>query len=94
MVVQRLLKIWVFRAVLVPYVAEHPDHDYFETLDTNEQLINDWHQRENDHHFCMGWPRTHVCAIPAAMKRIIRALQQYRVPHSTAMKAGSMFRDH
>ena len=20
------------RAVLVPYVAEHPDHDYFETL--------------------------------------------------------------
>ena len=27
------------RAVLVPYVAEHPDHDYFETLNTNEALI-------------------------------------------------------
>lgn len=31
------------RAVLVPYVAEHPDHDYFETLDTNESLIQQWH---------------------------------------------------
>ncbi|MGA2392503.1 MAG: amidohydrolase [Candidatus Lustribacter sp.] len=31
------------RAVLVPYVAEHPDHDYFETLAGNEQLIRDWH---------------------------------------------------
>ena len=27
------------RAVLVPYVAEHPDHDCFETLDANERLI-------------------------------------------------------
>lgn len=32
------------RAVLVPYVAEHPDHDYFETLKTNEALIQKWHQ--------------------------------------------------
>lgn len=31
------------RAVLVPYVAEHPDHDYFETLDSNEALIKQWH---------------------------------------------------
>lgn len=31
------------RAVLVPYVGEHPDHDYFETLDSNERLINAWH---------------------------------------------------
>jgi 5-methylthioadenosine/S-adenosylhomocysteine deaminase len=31
------------RAVLVPYVAEHPDHDYFETLDANEALIEKWH---------------------------------------------------
>jgi 5-methylthioadenosine/S-adenosylhomocysteine deaminase len=30
------------RAVLVPYVAEHPDHDYFETLNTNEQVIRAW----------------------------------------------------
>ncbi|MCP3024555.1 amidohydrolase family protein [Cupriavidus basilensis] len=31
------------RAVLVPYVAEHPEHDYFETLDANEALIQRWH---------------------------------------------------
>ena len=31
------------RAVLVPYVAEHPEHDYFETLDSNERLIRAWH---------------------------------------------------
>lgn len=30
------------RAVLVPYVGEHPDFNYFETLDSNEQLINNW----------------------------------------------------
>jgi len=32
------------RAVLVPYVAEHPDHHYFETLNSNEALIQKWHQ--------------------------------------------------
>jgi 5-methylthioadenosine/S-adenosylhomocysteine deaminase len=31
------------RAVLVPYVAEHPAHDYFETFDANEALIRAWH---------------------------------------------------
>jgi len=31
------------RAVLVPYVAEHPEHDYFESYDANERLIRAWH---------------------------------------------------
>ncbi len=31
------------RVVLAPYVAEHPDHDYFEPLDSNEALIDRWH---------------------------------------------------
>jgi 5-methylthioadenosine/S-adenosylhomocysteine deaminase len=31
------------RTVLVPYVGEHPDHDYFETLDGNEALIEAGH---------------------------------------------------
>lgn len=35
------------RAVLVPYVAEHPDHNYFETLATNERLISHWHGKAN-----------------------------------------------
>ncbi len=33
------------RAVLVPYVAEHPDHNYFEILESNEALIQRWHMR-------------------------------------------------
>ncbi len=31
------------RLVAVPYVGEHVDYDYFETLDTNESLIETWH---------------------------------------------------
>jgi len=31
------------RVVLVPYVGAHPDFDYFDTLDDNERLIEDWH---------------------------------------------------
>ena len=30
------------RLVAVPYVGEHPDYDYFDTLDTNEALIEGW----------------------------------------------------
>ncbi len=44
MVVQKRLKELGIRAVLVPYVAEHPDHNYFETLKSNEALLNRWHQ--------------------------------------------------
>ncbi|MEL6870401.1 MAG: amidohydrolase [Pseudomonadota bacterium] len=35
------------RAVLVPYVGEHPDYDYFDTLDDNEALIEQWAGKEN-----------------------------------------------
>ncbi|WP_299984847.1 amidohydrolase [uncultured Ruegeria sp.] len=35
------------RAVLVPYVGEHPDYNYFETLDSNEQLLEDWHRKSD-----------------------------------------------
>jgi 5-methylthioadenosine/S-adenosylhomocysteine deaminase len=31
------------RLVAVPYVGEHPDYDYFDRLDGNEALIEDWH---------------------------------------------------
>lgn len=31
------------RLVCVPYVGEHPDYDYFDTLDQNEALIEAWH---------------------------------------------------
>ncbi len=33
------------RLVAVPYVGEHPDYDYFDTLDMNEALIEEWHRK-------------------------------------------------
>ncbi|MGV8936626.1 MAG: amidohydrolase family protein [Allorhizobium sp.] len=35
------------RLVAVPYVGEHPDYDYFDTLDQNEALIETWHRKAN-----------------------------------------------
>lgn len=33
------------RLVAVPYVGEHPEYDYFDTLDSNEALIETWHRK-------------------------------------------------
>ena len=33
------------RLVAVPYVGEHPDYDYFDTLDMNEAMIEGWHRK-------------------------------------------------
>lgn len=35
------------RLVAVPYVGEHPDYNYFDTLDMNEALIENWHRKAN-----------------------------------------------
>lgn len=35
------------RLVAVPYVGEHPDYNYFDTLDMNEALIESWHGKAN-----------------------------------------------
>jgi 5-methylthioadenosine/S-adenosylhomocysteine deaminase len=71
------------RAVLVPYVAEHPDHDYFEKLDTNEALISEWHDK------CDGRIQVWVglehmfYATPAAWKRAIEISQRHHVGFHT-----------
>ena len=31
------------RTVMVPYVGEHPDYDYFDSLDDTERLLETWH---------------------------------------------------
>lgn len=31
------------RTVMVPYVGEHPDYDYFDRLDDTERLLETWH---------------------------------------------------
>jgi 5-methylthioadenosine/S-adenosylhomocysteine deaminase len=35
------------RLVAVPYVGEHPDYNYFDTLDMNEAMIETWHRKAN-----------------------------------------------
>lgn len=58
------------RAVLVPYVAEHPDHDYFETLDDNEALIERWHGGANGRISVWVGLEHMFYAVPQAFKRI------------------------
>ncbi len=65
------------RAVLVPYVAEHPDHDYFETLDSNESLIKKWHGG-GDGRINVWVGMEHMFyALPEAWKRAIAMAKEY-----------------
>jgi len=67
------------RAVLVPYVAEHPEHNYFETLHSNEATIRRWHGE------CGGRIQVWVglehmfYAVPEAWKRAVRMSHDYGV---------------
>jgi 5-methylthioadenosine/S-adenosylhomocysteine deaminase len=71
------------RAVLVPYVAEHPDHDYFETLETNEVLIKEWHGgAEGRVHVWVGLEHMFY-ATPDAYKRAMDMANHYRVGFHT-----------
>jgi 5-methylthioadenosine/S-adenosylhomocysteine deaminase len=71
------------RAVLVPYVAEHPDHDYFETLDTNEALIKQWHGgAEGRVHVWVGLEHMFY-ATPDAYKRAMGIAKHYQVGFHT-----------
>lgn len=71
------------RACLVPYVAEHPDHDYFETLDSNEALINSWHQEANGRIQVWVGLEHLFYAVPPALKRIASLCQDYQVNFHT-----------
>jgi 5-methylthioadenosine/S-adenosylhomocysteine deaminase len=71
------------RAVMVPYVAEHPDHDYFETLDSNEALIKQWHQRGNDRiHVWVGLEHMFYADSPAIV-RIADLCREYQTGFHT-----------
>jgi 5-methylthioadenosine/S-adenosylhomocysteine deaminase len=71
------------RVVLVPYVGEHPSYNYFETLDTNEQLINDWHGKAGGRiHVWVGLEHMFY-AVPAAWKRAAEMSRRYRVGFHT-----------
>ena len=71
------------RAVLVPYVAEHPDHDYFEKLDTNEALINDWHGKAGGRvQVWVGMEHMFYATEPA-WRRAIEMANRYKVGFHT-----------
>ncbi len=71
------------RAVLVPYVAEHPDHDYFETLKSNEDLIRTWHEQAAGRIQVWVGLEHMFYAVPAAWKRAIAISRQYQVGFHT-----------
>jgi 5-methylthioadenosine/S-adenosylhomocysteine deaminase len=78
------------RAVLVPYVAEHPDHDYFETLDANEKLLSDWNGR-NDNNVVVWVGLEHLLyAVPEAWRRAVDLTHRYNTglhTHSSENRA-------
>ena len=67
------------RAVLVPYVGEHPDHDYFETLDTNEALIEAWHGRADGRISVWVGLEHMFYATPDAWARAVALSRKHRV---------------
>ena len=71
------------RAVLVPYVAEHPDHDYFETLKTNEALIQEWHGGADGRVNVWVGLEHMFYATPEAWKRAIAMSKEYQVGFHT-----------
>ena len=71
------------RAVLVPYVAEHPDHDYFETLETNEALIKKWHGGADGRVQVWVGLEHMFYATPDAWNRAIKMAQDYQTGFHT-----------
>lgn len=71
------------RAVLVPYVAAHPDHDYFETLESNEALIQQWHGGADGRiHVWVGLEHMFY-ASPEAYTRAVDMSRRYKVGFHT-----------
>jgi 5-methylthioadenosine/S-adenosylhomocysteine deaminase len=71
------------RAVLVPYVAEHPDHDYFETLKTNEALIQKWHGGAGGRVNVWVGLEHMFYATPEAWKRVVEMANHYQTGFHT-----------
>jgi 5-methylthioadenosine/S-adenosylhomocysteine deaminase len=71
------------RAVLVPYVAEHPDHNYFETLKINEELIQKWHGGADGRVQVWVGLEHMFYATPEAWKRAIKMAQHYNIGFHT-----------
>jgi 5-methylthioadenosine/S-adenosylhomocysteine deaminase len=73
------------RLVAVPYVAEHPDHDYFDRLDDNEALIEQWHGGAEGRISVWVGLEHMFYAVPGAWRRAVEMTHRYQVglhPHS------------
>lgn len=71
------------RLLAVPYVGEHPDYDYFDTLDMNEAMIEDWH-RKADGRINVWVGLEHLFyADEAAQRRAIEIAQRRKVGFHT-----------
>lgn len=71
------------RAVLVPYVAEHPDHDYFETYARNELLLRHWHGGANGRISVWVGLEHLFYAVPGAWQRAAALARDYRTGFHT-----------
>jgi 5-methylthioadenosine/S-adenosylhomocysteine deaminase len=71
------------RSVLVPYVAEHEEHNYFETLDTNEALIEKWHGKADGRVQVWVGLEHMFYAVPQAWRRAIEIAQRHGVGFHT-----------
>jgi 5-methylthioadenosine/S-adenosylhomocysteine deaminase len=67
------------RLVAVPYVAAHPAHDYFETMDTNEALIQEWHGKAGGRIQAWVGLEHMFYASPEAYKRLVDMTHRYGV---------------
>lgn len=71
------------RAVLVPYVAEHPDHDYFETYASNEALLKQWHGKAGGRISVWVGLEHMFYAVPAAWQRAAALARDYHTGFHT-----------
>jgi 5-methylthioadenosine/S-adenosylhomocysteine deaminase len=66
------------RLVAVPYVGEHPDYDYFETLNGNEALLERWHGKADGRINVWVGLEHPFYADAAGQRRAIDMAQAYR----------------
>jgi 5-methylthioadenosine/S-adenosylhomocysteine deaminase len=77
------------RLVAVPYVGEHPDYNYFDTLDDNERMIESWHGKE-DGRISVWVGLEHLFyADEAAQRRAVEMAKRHRTGfHTHCSEAG------
>jgi 5-methylthioadenosine/S-adenosylhomocysteine deaminase len=67
----------------VPYVGEHPDYDYFDHLDDNEALLEDWHGKADGRvKIWVGLEHAFYATAPA-YRRAMAMAQKYRTGFHT-----------